>query len=1300
MKKIALLLVVIIAFSIFALASCKKTCKEHVDADGNYVCDKCEAELKKPDDPTPPAPDADPNCEHKDDNKDHKCDSCGGALSECKDEDNDHKCEYCGATVSECKDEDKNHKCDTCDTAMGEHAAPANNHKCDYCGKNVTYCVDDNEDNRCDVCNVDVERVSYELNVSGLNAGKKEDDDIQGKFTIIGGTEIRTRTRTYNNVEYTKSVKMGSDSNGIKVDVPGNGKLSFLVQNGSSGKEYQQVLITAPDGTTQEIEFDGTISSSPVVEIKVDVTPGEWTISRIKSGGTIDVFYLSLSAVVEKSEECDFELVTTGNVDYLMGAELDVSGLRLNGIYGSGKTEPLSANDYTVDTSAVDMNKSGAYEIAVSYKSYAPIKYSVYVYEPSSVKLGLDAIEKIANTSYGNGVYYNNSFKEVYTIGEELDTTGLSVIVVASCGDKTIEFRTDDYELVGFSSAEAGEKTLTISYEYQTGKTVSATIKVYVVDVQITPDSKGVVQALVDPEYDGNIAALEGSYHMFSTIQQALDFLAKADAKASKKLSIKPGQYNEKLEITIPNLTIVGLGEDPDDVIIEWDSLYDIKDAGGFNHTTDSTATVAVREAAVNCTIENLIISNFWNSLERFDEHLGAGYPEHRALALLVQSDKFIMRNAKLLGYQDTVEFFTGRQYLYNVYISGTTDFIFGTNSTTLFEECQIHSITNGKTDGGYITAFKGCNKGSSDYVDYGAIFYKCEFTADEDVVANKNTAIGRCWDAYAAVAVIECEIAGHVSTKAFSGSTKNERYVSMNAKPTDATVKFVEFGNTGAGAITTAVAGMKLLTADEAALYHNLETVFGKKNGNVNFTDAWDPSAEEIPEDDKTYYYFDGTTGITGTFYNYEKQLQNAEAENLGGLLIDSTSSKVYFRVNDNDTQVNAGAKFTINVLAGTVVTVETYSTSQSYLINGVGPATDTESFSRYFAEDTQVVIEFIGTVYLHKIIINPSEDALETATVTEIKAEGFKTTYTVGDELSLDGVVVRAFYSNNSFATISDYTVNSDAVNSSEAGTYDVVFSFGGKSQTVQVTYEADNSDPTITVNTVLSFASEAGLNEIKNNPRVTIAKDSSFRANGGNHQAYLGTVISFQVKAGTIVKVNPYHDSKYVSYTLGVAGAEGLENQTSVYTFTATEDCVVAYTSTSDNNYLVSIEIVMPRPSAVRENAKAVFNVENIDKMPAAVDTLGATFGEVKSDCAQFSAGEIKITLFAGATLNIVNYGGVYTNYSVYDVDGNMISPEGGVTGEGYTFTTQEDMIVVLKPNAQNNYIKSIDITYPAE
>ena len=1028
--------------------------------------------------------------------------------------------------------------------------------------------ADDNTDNQCDRCGKDVERVDYNLNISDLEAGTLSADLINGKFTIVSGSEIRNRTKTFEGVEYVRSVKIGNKTTMIKVSVPGSGKLTFLVQNGSSGAAMQFITVTGPDGTVYDIEFVGTDAGSPVVMIELEVTEGVWTISRGKNGGTQDIFALSLSALVEKSEECGFEIVSEGTVDYLAGQTIDLSGLVLNSIFENGKTEPLSLENVTVDTSLVDFTTAGSYTVTVSYKSYEPITYTVNVYLPESITFGFDATVQQGQSSAGNGLYINQSLKEVYGVGETLDLTGLTVIVNGVLEDKTLSLDVDgSYTISEVDLLSAGKKTVTITYSFNESK-IEATFDIYVVDTEpsIVEDT---YQVMVDAAYTGAIGANVDGYNMFTTLEQALNFLAKAEAGKMKLIKIAEGYYEEKLEITIPNLHIIGAGKDK--VTIEWNSIYGIKDAGGFSQVTDSTQTVAIRDTAFNVTIEGVTISNYWNSQERMDE---AGLEIERALALLVQADKFVMKDSALLGIQDTLELFTGRQYFENVFISGYTDFIFGTNNTTLFKNCTIHVVDTSKDDkgtAGYLTAFKGSNKGAADAITYGAIFYQCNFTADEGVSEGK-TAIGRTWGAYAAVAVIESELGGHISTDGYdSANNKNKRYISMNGvHPTDETVQFVEYANTGAGAITEAVAGMKMLTAEEAALYTDIATIFGTTNRNVSYLDAWDPSSTEIVEDDRTYYYFNGQTGTTGTSYTYDQEIQGATGT-FGDIFIDATTGKV--NVRSSDTQINAGAKLIFNVEGGTLVTVISYPGYGYYTINGVAHNAN-DTFSMYFAEDTEVVIEATATAYLYQIIINPDEEAPQAPTLTEIKVSGMNVNYLVGDELSLEGVVVKAYYSDSSVRVIENYTVNTDAVVNTAAGSYEVVFSYEGKSATVTVNYEGPSEDPAITKDTYLDFSTPDGLAAVQNNPKVTI--EGSVRHNGGEIQI-TGT-ISFQVKAGTIIKVIPYHNSEYVSYTIGAEGDTDLTTFTGETSYTAAEDCVIIYTGLS-NNYLVGIEILCP-------------------------------------------------------------------------------------------------------------------------
>ena len=1197
--------------------------------------------------------------------------------------------------------------CDVCKYVIHTHTGEAewtydvegHWHKatCEHTDARVDYAdhSDGNGDGKCDVCESPIlEMVTYTLTVGDLETGVRAEDDINGKFTIVSGTEVRNRTKKYNGVEYTKSVKMAAGA--IKVSVPGEGKLSFIVQNGSSGAAVQYVKITAPDGTVSEVEIPGTDEGSPLYLVELTVTEGDWLIQRVS--GTIDVYYLELTCAVAVSPENGFEIVSEGKTDYLVGEAFDSSRLQLNATFASGKTDTLPVENVTIDTSKVDMSKSGVYEVTISYKNYTPLTYLVSVYAPESIQLGFDAIEKLGqNTSAGNGVYFNHSFRELYSIGDEFDASGLTVIVVAKCGDDELKFKVSDYEVSGFDSTSVGEKVLTIS-----ANGVSATTSVYVTDTVPTADDKGVIKVLVDPNYFGLRGSVSGVYNVFSTIQQALDFLQDADATAQKELNICPGYYWEKLEITIPNLHIIGLGEKADDVVIEWDSLYGLNDASGFTHTTDSTATVAVREQAVNCVMEGVTISNYWNSQARLDE---AGLAIERNLALLVQADMFTMKDSRLLAIQDTLELFTGRHYFENVFISGYTDFIFGTNGTTYFKNCTIHVIDTSKDDSGtagYITAFKGSNKGADDAIVYGAIFDGCKFTADEGVTAGK-TAIGRTWGAYAAVAVINSELGEHISVAGYDkAENKNKRYISMNGiHPTDETVQFVEYNNTGAGAITEAVAGMTMLTADQAANYADFAVIFGTTNGKVSYLDPWNPESTEVVVDDRTYYYFNGSESLTGTSHTFDTTTTISKGATLEweGLLISAENGNVAWNSNANSLNMKAGAFIKFIVPAGTTVIVETYPNYNKFTLNGVGSAS-ANMLTQHYAEATEVTLLSTGDSYLYSIIINPNEDAPQAPTLQEIKVEGFSTHYVLGEELALEGVVVKGYYSDNSVRVLDGYTVDSSAVDNSAEGEYEVVFKYGETIfVTAKVTFEDPNAGPEISKDTILDFSTPDGLAAVQNNPKVTMT--GSIRHNGGEIQI-TGT-ISFQVKAGTVVSVTPYHDAKYASFTLGKEGETDLPVQNSMYSYMFFEDCTVVYTGL-ENNYLVSISIECPLAEG-----KYVFGGSSIEGdvtgILESIPGLSIT-GTCKTHSGGAQLGSNSQIIFiapAFATVTIQGFDTTYGQLSVL-VDGIPVAMNANAQ---YVFTPQYASTVIIEavnvgteeaPAWNKSYITYINVDCP--
>lgn len=107
----------------------------------------------------------------------------------------------------------------------------------------------------------------------------------------------------------------------------------------------------------------------------------------------------------------------------------------------------------------------------------------------------------------------------------------------------------------------------------------------------------------------------------YTTIQAAVN-----DASSGDQIIVKPGTYNEYIEVDMSELTIVSESGNPDDTIVQaTDSLYvfNVLASGvsikGFNIKGDGDSTaVYINYGLGNCHIENNKISNFISGIEIF----------------------------------------------------------------------------------------------------------------------------------------------------------------------------------------------------------------------------------------------------------------------------------------------------------------------------------------------------------------------------------------------------------------------------------------------------------------------------------------------------------------------------------------------------------------------------------------------------------------------------------------------------------------------------------------------------------
>ncbi|GMF51824.1 unnamed protein product [Phytophthora fragariaefolia] len=155
-----------------------------------------------------------------------------------------------------------------------------------------------------------------------------------------------------------------------------------------------------------------------------------------------------------------------------------------------------------------------------------------------------------------------------------------------------------------------------------------------------------------------------------------------------------------------------------------------------------------------------------------------------QAIAVYVDGPKhgFYGCNMTGTGYQDTLCANKGPQLYAKSYINGAVDFIFGLQSKSWFESCDIESIGNGS-----ITANGNANSSNlSEYVINNAHVFGHY---------NKSSAyLGRPWFPYARVVFQNSELGDVINPKGWQEWNKDNN---------TANVYFKEFNNRGPGAAT-----------------------------------------------------------------------------------------------------------------------------------------------------------------------------------------------------------------------------------------------------------------------------------------------------------------------------------------------------------------------------------------------------------------------------------------------------------------------------------------------------------------
>lgn len=295
------------------------------------------------------------------------------------------------------------------------------------------------------------------------------------------------------------------------------------------------------------------------------------------------------------------------------------------------------------------------------------------------------------------------------------------------------------------------------------------------------------------------------------TVQEAFAAVPDHRAKERTVIHVRPGTYAGQKILAASKTNVSLEGEDLEKTILTFDINTNEEQPAGVDLGYKGTGVVILADGfrAEKITFQN------------------TSGDHGQALALRIDGDRAVIKNCRLLGWQDTLMVNKGRQYFKDCFIEGRVDFIYG-DGTTVFEHCEIRS-----KNGGYVTA-------ASTPADkpFGFVFFNCKLTGDPAPWIDPNAAtppkqrkdvqayLGRPWRPYASVAFLNCEMGDHIKPEGWHNWGKSEN---------EQTVRYAEYHSTGPGAtLEKRVPWSKRLTEEEADKI-TVATVLGGK-------DNWQP--------------------------------------------------------------------------------------------------------------------------------------------------------------------------------------------------------------------------------------------------------------------------------------------------------------------------------------------------------------------------------------------------------------------------------------------------------------------------
>ncbi|KAJ9189072.1 hypothetical protein P3X46_000405 [Hevea brasiliensis] len=234
------------------------------------------------------------------------------------------------------------------------------------------------------------------------------------------------------------------------------------------------------------------------------------------------------------------------------------------------------------------------------------------------------------------------------------------------------------------------------------------------------------------------VVAKDGS-GTHKTIAEAIGVLGSLAAGGKNVIYIKAGTYKENLNFPTKQKNVMLVGDGKGKTVI-----VGSRNAADGSSTYESATVGAMGDGFMARGI------TFVNS---------AGPEKHQAVALRVGSDRSVIYQCSIEGYQDTLFTLSKRQFYRDTDIYGTVDFIFG-NSAVVFQNCNIFARKPSSGSRNYVTA-----QGRTDpNQNTGISIHNCKIGAASDLSGSKITYLGRPWKKYSRTVIMQSYIDGSIN--------------------------------------------------------------------------------------------------------------------------------------------------------------------------------------------------------------------------------------------------------------------------------------------------------------------------------------------------------------------------------------------------------------------------------------------------------------------------------------------------------------------------------------------------------